>query len=122
MKKVPDIVFAIDGAFEVQALREANSLKLPSLAVLNTNGDPDRVEAFIPANTNSVKSIDYIASELKSCLSGVKVSSKAIPRKLTDKKTFVKPVTGTKVEAKADETKAKAKAETKESTVKKEEK
>ena len=92
MKKVPDIIFAIDGAFEVQALREANSLKLPSFAVLNTNGDPDRVEAFIPANTNSVKSIDFIAAELKSCLAGVKVSTKSVPRKLTDKKTTVKPV------------------------------
>jgi len=90
MKKVPDIIFAIDGAFEVQALREANSLKLPSFAVLNTNGDPDRVEAFIPANTNSVKSIDFIASELKSCLSGIKAVNKAVPKKLTDKKPAVK--------------------------------
>ncbi len=90
MKKVPDIIFAIDGAFEVQALREANSLKLPSFAVLNTNGDPDRVEAFIPANTNSVKSIDFIANELRSSLSGVKAVNKAVPRKLTDKKPAAK--------------------------------
>ena len=92
IKKVPDVIFVVDGAFEAQALREANSLKLPSLAVLNTNGDPDRVEAFIPANTNSVKSIDFIAAELKSCLSGVKVATKAVPRKLTDKKPTIKPV------------------------------
>jgi len=92
MKKVPDIIFVIDGAFEVQALREANSLNLPSLAVLNTNGDPDRVEAFIPANTNSVKSIEYIACELKKCLSNVKVVSKSVPRKLTDKKPAIKPL------------------------------
>ena len=92
IKKVPDVIFVVDGAFEAQALREANSLKLPSLAVLNTNGDPDRVEAFIPANTNSVKSIDFIAAELKSCLSGVKVATKAVPRKLTDKKPAIKPV------------------------------
>jgi len=91
MKKVPEILFVVDGAFEAQALREANSLKLPSLAVLNTNGDPDTVEAFIPANTNSVKSIEFIAKELKSCLSGVKATSKAVPRKLTDKKPAIKP-------------------------------
>lgn len=90
MKKVPDVIFAVDGAFEVQALREANSLNIPSFAVLNTNGDPDRVSAFIPANTNSVKSIDFIASELKSCLSGVKAATKSVPKKLTDKKPAVK--------------------------------
>jgi len=60
------------------------------LAVLNTNGNPDTVEAFIPANTNSVKSIDYIAAELKSCLSWVKAVKKSVPRKLTDKKQAVK--------------------------------
>ena len=92
IKKVPDVIFVVDGAFEAQALREANSLKLPSLAVLNTNGDPDRVEAFIPANTNSVKSIDFIAAELKSCLSGIKATTKAVPRKLTDKKSVIKPI------------------------------
>lgn len=92
MKKIPDVVFVIDGAFEVQALREANSLKIHSLAVLNTNWNPDRVEEFIPANTNSVKSIDYIALELKSCLSGVKVAAQAVPRKLTDRKPSINPV------------------------------
>ena len=119
MKKVPDIIFAVDGAFEVQALREANSLNLPSLAVLNTNGDPDRVEAFIPANTNSVKSIDFIAAELNSSLAWVKVVSKSVPRKLTDKKKFVKPVTGTKAPAKKVEDK---KAPAEKAPAKKEEK
>jgi small subunit ribosomal protein S2 len=61
MKKIPEIVFAIDGAFEEQALKEAQTLNLTSFAVLNTNGNPDLVKGFVPANTNSVKSIDYIA-------------------------------------------------------------
>lgn len=92
MKKVPEMIFVVDGAFESQALREANSLKLTSLAVLNTNGDTDMVEAFIPANTNSVKSIEFIAKELKSCLSGIKATSKAVPKKLTDKKSTIKKI------------------------------
>jgi len=37
MKKIADVIFVVDGVFESQALREANSLNLPSLAVLNTN-------------------------------------------------------------------------------------
>lgn len=74
MKKIPDIIFAVDGAFEDQALKEARSLKLTSYAILNTNGDPDMVEGFIPANTNAVKSLDYLAAELKTLLSGIKVS------------------------------------------------
>ncbi len=111
MKKVPDVIFVVDWAFESQALREASSLKLHSLAVLNTNGDPDKVEAFIPSNTNSVKSIDYIANELKGCLSNLKVAQKSVPKKLTDKKPAVKPV--------AKKTNASDKVETKKTPVKK---
>jgi ribosomal protein S2 len=60
MKKIPDVVFIVDGIYEDQALKEANSLNLVSFAILNTNGDDTVVDNCIPANTNSVKSIDYI--------------------------------------------------------------
>lgn len=70
MKKIPDVVFVIDGVFEEQAIREANQLKLLSYAVLNTNGDDTVLTNCIPANTNSVKSIEYIAAALKDSLSG----------------------------------------------------
>ncbi|MDD3794264.1 MAG: 30S ribosomal protein S2 [Candidatus Gracilibacteria bacterium] len=70
MKKIPDVVFVIDGVFEAQAIREANQLKLLSYAVLNTNGDDTFLTNCIPANTNSVKSIDYITEALRESLSG----------------------------------------------------
>jgi len=85
MKKIPEVVFVVDGAFELQALREANSLKLESVGILNTNGNPNLVKNFIPANTNSVKSLDFIADEFKSFLSNIKVTKK-VPTKFTDKK------------------------------------
>ncbi len=88
MKKLPDLVFVVDGAFDAQALKEAKSLKIKSFAILNTNWDPDKVDNLIPANTNSVKSLDYIAWELKSVL---KTKSKKAPvRKTVVKKTTAK--------------------------------
>jgi ribosomal protein S2 len=105
MKRVPEVIFVVDGAYEAQALREAKSLKLKAFGILNTNGDTDMVDGFIPANTNSVKSIDYIAGELKSVLFGIKVATKprnAI-RKTEDKKTGVKKAPAKKVEAKKEE-------------------
>lgn len=88
MKRAPDVVFVIDGVFEEQALKEANSLNLTTFAILNTNGNDELVQNCIPANTNSVKSIEYIADELKSCLSGsVKASvNTGKVRKITDTK------------------------------------
>jgi len=112
MKKIPDVLFVVDGIFEEQAIKEANSLKIPSFAIMNTNGDDTIVTNLIPANTNSVKSIEYIASELKSNLSGVKVKAqttgtvrKMAPKKVSgEKKAPVKKAPAKKVE-KTEETK-----------------
>jgi small subunit ribosomal protein S2 len=66
MKKIPDVLFVVDGVYEQQAIKEANSLKLKSFAILNTNGDDTIVDNLIPANTNSVKSTEFIANTIKS--------------------------------------------------------
>ncbi len=76
MKKTPDVLFVVDGVFESQAVKEAQSLGIPCFAISNTNGSPFTVAELIPANTNSVKSLDYLAGALKSAFSApVKKSS-----------------------------------------------
>ncbi len=65
MKRLPDVVFVVDGGYELQAVKEAKSLNLPCYALANTNTNPDLVTNLIPANTNSIKSIEYIAAALK---------------------------------------------------------
>lgn len=65
MKKTPDILFVVDSAYERQAVREANILGIDVIAIANTNGDDLVVANLIPANTNSVKSLEYLAQELK---------------------------------------------------------
>lgn len=78
MKMVPKVIFVVDGVFEKQAVKEANSLGIKIFAISNTNGDDAVVTDLIPANTNSVKSLEYLASELKSVLKDVKI--KKVPR------------------------------------------
>ena len=78
MKKIPDVIFTVDGVYEEQAIKEANSLNLPAYAIMNTNGDDTVVTNLIPANTNSVKSIDFIANVITESLAGVKVKATAI--------------------------------------------
>ncbi len=65
MKRAPDVLFVVDGVYEGQAVKEAKSLNLPCFSISNTNGDPYMVQDVIPANTNSVKSLDYLAVALK---------------------------------------------------------
>jgi len=65
MKRVPDVLFVVDGVYEKQAVKEAKSLNMKSFAIMNTNGDENQVTNLIPANTNSVKSTEFIAGILK---------------------------------------------------------
>ncbi len=109
MKKVPEVVVAVDGIYEKQAIKEANSLNLSAFAILNTNGDDTVLTNCIPANTNAVTSVAYIAGELKAALASVKVKApvkkSAAAKKAPAKKAVVKKVetkTEAKVEAKAE--------------------
>ncbi len=102
MKRTPDVLFVVDGIYEAQAVREANSLNLTSFAIMNTNGDDTSVTNMIPANTNSVKSTEFIANIIKTELTGTKVKAswakiqKMAPKKVSgDKKAAPKKVTKT---------------------------
>ena len=87
MKKLPDVVFVVDGVYEDQAVREANSLNIKSFAILNTNGDDTLVDNCIPSNTNAVKSIEFLANELAGSLKGTaKKTNTARVKKVDDKK------------------------------------
>lgn len=78
MKKIPDVIFVVDGSYEKQAVKEAQSLSIPCYAISNTNGNPYSVMEAIPANTNSVKSLDYLAIALKPAFTGT-------PKKVVEK-------------------------------------
>ena len=82
MKKLPDVILASDGIYERQALREAEILNVKSFAIFNTNGDIDLVSNMVPANTNSVKSFEYLALELKSAFSKASAPQKAVVKKV----------------------------------------
>ena len=57
MGGVPDLVFVIDTNKEALAIKEANRLKIPVIAILDTNSDPDGVSYPIPANDDASRAI-----------------------------------------------------------------
>ena len=65
MKGLPDVIFVVDAVYEKQALKEAAVLGIHSLAICNTNANPNELDNLIPANTNAVKSIEYIVDAIK---------------------------------------------------------
>jgi small subunit ribosomal protein S2 len=56
MQKLPDAVFIIDTKKEHIAVVEANKLKIPVVAVVDTNCDPDVIDYVIPGNDDAIRS------------------------------------------------------------------
>jgi len=69
MDKHPGCLVIIDVNREVNALREARSLGIPTIALIDTDGDPDLVDIPIPGNDDSMRSIDVIVRELCAAVS-----------------------------------------------------
>ncbi len=57
MGGVPDLVFVIDTNKEALAIKEANRLKIPVIAILDTNCDPDGVAHPVPGNDDASRAI-----------------------------------------------------------------
>jgi small subunit ribosomal protein S2 len=71
LKRYPDIVFVIDPKHEHIAVREANKLGIPVIAVVDSNCNPDPIDYIIPANDDAISSIEYfVAKAADACLEG----------------------------------------------------
>jgi small subunit ribosomal protein S2 len=58
MKRLPQAVFLIDLKTEAIALREAERLRIPIIALVDTNCDPDPVDYVIPGNDDAIRSCE----------------------------------------------------------------
>lgn len=56
MDRLPDALFVIDTKKEEIAVREANKLGIPVIAVVDTNCDPDVIDVIIPGNDDAIRS------------------------------------------------------------------
>lgn len=57
MKRPPDVLFVIDPDREQIAVAEANRLKIPVVAVVDSNCDPDRISYCVPGNDDAIRAI-----------------------------------------------------------------
>ncbi|RMF78757.1 MAG: 30S ribosomal protein S2 [Nitrospirae bacterium] len=60
MNRLPDALFVVDTVRESIAVAEANKLKIPVIAMVDTNSDPTKVQIPIPANDDAVRSVQLI--------------------------------------------------------------
>ena len=93
MGGLPDVLFVIDAEAEHIAIKEANNLGIPVVAVVDTNSDPDGVNYVIPGNDDAIRAVEVYF------------------------KGVVETINAARSQIVAEEVEAKAEAEAKEETV-----
>jgi len=92
MKKLPNLVFIIDTNYESLAIKESIKLRIPIIAILDTNSNPEGVDFPIPGNDDARRSIDLYCDLLKeTIINAIKeipdeVEKKEVNKKLNDVK------------------------------------
>ncbi|RUO36313.1 30S ribosomal protein S2 [Aliidiomarina sanyensis] len=62
MGGLPDVLFVIDADHEHIAIKEANNLGIPVVAVVDTNSSPDGVDFVVPGNDDAIRAIQLYLS------------------------------------------------------------
>ncbi len=74
MPSLPDVLFVIDVGYEAIAIKEANKLGIPVVAVVDTNCKIDGVNYVIPGNDDAIRAIKLYASHIADAISEGKES------------------------------------------------
>jgi len=132
MREIPGVIFLVDSCKEHICVREAKSLHIPVVGLIDTNCDPDGIDYVIPGNDDAIRSVKLVASamadaviearegvslnkdnaeedenfDLKAALAEVKPTAKEAEDKET--KTAKKPVKKAKATEKVEEVVEKA--------------
>lgn len=64
MASVPDMLFVVDIRREETAIHEANLLKIPVVAMVDTNCNPNTVDYVIPSNDDAIRAIKLIVGKM----------------------------------------------------------
>jgi small subunit ribosomal protein S2 len=64
MKRLPDLVFVVDVGREDAAVHEANLLKIPVIALVDTNCNPQGIDYVIPSNDDAIRAIKLLVAKV----------------------------------------------------------
>jgi small subunit ribosomal protein S2 len=64
MEKLPGALVIVDVKSEITAVKEARKLGIPTICLIDTDGDPELADIAIPGNDDSMRAIDVVIREL----------------------------------------------------------
>jgi len=68
LTKVPDVLVVIDPSVNSTAVREANRMKIPVIALANIDADPEVIDYLVPGNSNARRSINWFLEKVESAI------------------------------------------------------
>jgi small subunit ribosomal protein S2 len=102
MARLPGAMFVVDAKREQIAVREAQRLGIPVIAITDTNADPDVIDFPIPGNDDAIRSVSLIS---KAIADAVETAKKEAPE---DERRMVEEVEATTYSTETGETKDEA--------------
>lgn len=85
MPRIPDVLYIVDPHKEQIAVKEAQKLHIPIVAMVDTNTDPDDIDVIIPSNDDAIRAVRLITAKMLTPLS--KASKAKTTNKLPLQKT-----------------------------------
>ncbi|KRM35288.1 30S ribosomal protein S2 [Limosilactobacillus pontis DSM 8475] len=64
MPRIPDVMYIVDPHKEQIAVKEAQKLHIPIVAMVDTNTDPDDIDYVIPSNDDAIRAVRLITSKM----------------------------------------------------------
>ena len=82
LNKLPDAVFIVDVNTEATAVKEADRLGLPIIALVDSNSDPDAIDYIVAGNDDAIRAADLIAAAIADAMiEGKEIAKKKQPAK-----------------------------------------
>ena len=77
MRRLPNAVIVVDANLESTAVNEANRLGIPIIAIVDSNTDPSNIDFPIPANDDSIRTIQLIMTIISDTILEAKADKKS---------------------------------------------
>ena len=85
LRDLPAMLFIIDVSHEETAIREANTLNIPIIGVVDTNSDPDPIDYVVPSNDDAIRAIKLIVGKMAdAALEGLAMRKETMQEEVTD--------------------------------------
>ena len=78
MKRIPQAIFIADVNHDDIALAEARKMKVPVIAIVDTNSDPEGIDYPIPCNDDATAAIELITTAFAQCIKEKKAAAPAV--------------------------------------------